>query len=74
MRAQAGEDLNPEPVLPVVTARSNAMAKSPAKLVDGTESPSCVPIQSVMMLRVRQGNQRNQVQKMQPSLAQAWVY
>lgn len=73
MRVQAGEDLNPEPVLPVVIARLNAMARSPAKLVDGTESPSCVPTQSVMTLTVRQGKQHNEVQKMQPSLAQAWV-
>lgn len=68
MRAQAGEALNPERVLPVVTAKSNAMARSPAKLVDGTENPSYVPTQSVMTLRVRQGKQRNEVQYMQRHL------
>lgn len=55
MHAQAGEGLSRELVLPVVTARSNVMAKNPAKLVDGTGSPSYVPTQSVMTLRVRQG-------------------
>lgn len=68
MRAQAGEALNHERVLPVVTAKSNAMARSPAKLVDGTENPSYVPTQSVMTLRVRQGKQRNEVQYMQRHL------
>lgn len=55
MHVQIVEALNREPVVPVVTERSNAMAKSLAKLVDGTGSLSCVRIRSVMILKVHQG-------------------
>lgn len=64
MHAPTGEDLNPGRVFLVVIAKSNAMVRSPAKLVDGTENPSYVPTQSVMTLRARQGKQRNEVQHM----------
>jgi hypothetical protein len=55
MHAQVGEALSREHVLPAVIARSNAMARNLAKLVDGTGSLSCVPTQSVMTLKVHQG-------------------
>jgi hypothetical protein len=55
LHAQVVEALNRELVAPAVTARSSVMARNPAKLVDGTGSLSCVPIQSVMILKVHQG-------------------
>lgn len=55
MLARVDEDLNRGLVRPVVTVRSNAMARDPAKLVDGIGSPSCAPTQSGMILKVHQG-------------------
>jgi hypothetical protein len=55
LHAQVVEAHSREPVVPVVTARSNVMARNLAKLVDGTGSLSCAPIPSVMILTVHQG-------------------
>jgi hypothetical protein len=74
MHAQAVAALNREPVAPVVTARSNAMARNLARLVDGTGSLSCVPIRSVMTLKVHQGKAAKLHAKPQDSQFKPWNF